>query len=96
MCESRSFKVFRDEQFVYYFFIYRLWNLVSGSVVLLDEEMALLRLGEIPYVEDGKSVEQISDFGAKMRVLVGGVKRPIRRVGFLPLICQIDGPCVHN
>ena len=73
MYQSRSFEVFRDEEFVNDLVIYRLWNLVSRSVVLLDEETALLRVGEIPYIEDGKSVEQIFNFGAKMRVLVSGV-----------------------
>src|SRR5271170_6618493 len=94
--QRRGFEVFRDEQFVSDLLVYGLWNLVAGGVVLLYQETALLRLSEVPNIEDGKSFEQVFEPWAKMRVLVGGVQRAKRRVSVLPLVRQIDGPRIDN
>ena len=73
MLQRRCLEVFRDEQFIYNLLVYGLWNLVAGGVVLLDEKTALLWLCEVPYIEDGKSVEQLFEPWAKMGILLGSV-----------------------
>src|SRR5208282_6924822 len=94
--QRRGFEVFRDEQFVHNLLVYGLWNLVTGGVVLLYKETALLWLSEVPDIEDGKSVEQVFEPWTKMRILVGGVQRAKRWVSFLPLVRKIDGPRINN
>src|SRR5208282_4091561 len=94
--QRRGFEVFRDEQFVHNLLVYGLWNLVADGVVLLYKETALLWLREVPDIEDGKSVEQVFEARAKMRILVGDVQRAKSWVSLLPLVRQIDGPRIHD
>src|SRR5580704_13849248 len=96
MCHCRSLKILHDEEFARYFAVDCTWNLIPGRIVLLKEEKALLRLCEVPDVENCKSVEKVSEFRAQMRILIGRMQWTERRVSVLPLVCQIDGTRIHN
>ena len=84
MGKRGSLEVFRDEQFIFDLCADGFGNLVACGVVLLDDEAALLRLREIPNVEDGKCLEQVFEPGPEgLSLLLGvfgwmGVSRLIR------------------
>ena len=80
MGECSLLEVFGNEQFSFNLSVDGLRYFVTHGVLLLDEEKALVRLREIPDVENSECVEQVLEPVAEMGVLVGGVQQAVRRV----------------